>query len=183
MCVILAGMLHDLGHGPFSHMWEIFVHRGEDKMWTHEISSCAMVRRLFSINQIRLHDNPNTHDQCIDLITALIEGDPSKLLHLLSPDYMFLSEIVSNKYCNIDVDKIDYILRDAYHLRHSVSVEEFSGFLKRATIQDSHISYDADDFHLIENLFINRKKLHKEVYQHPKVAALEQLLVCFLGYS
>lgn len=175
MCVVLAGLLHDLGHGPYSHMWESFVHMGDDKEWTHESSSCDMVRRLFTVNGICLHGNPDTHNFCIDLITALIEGDPTKLSHLLTPDLMYLSEIVSNKYCNIDVDKIDYILRDAYHMKYSFILKDFEGFLKRAKIQGFHISYNVQDFHLIENLFINRRNLHKEIYQNPKVAALENL--------
>lgn len=178
----MAGLLHDLGHGPYSHMWERVVHAGDDKEWAHETSSSDMVRRLVEKNNIRLWSNDEDHNYCIDLITSLITGDTCRQEQLLEPNMMFLTEIVSNKYCNIDVDKIDYILRDSFHVLHSFELIDFKPFLERAkVVRDldnpniSHIGYFCGDFQLVENLFINRANLHTQIYQNRFVACAEQL--------
>jgi len=43
MCVMIAGLCHDLGHGPFSHLFEKYIATVSDKKWSHEESSLAML--------------------------------------------------------------------------------------------------------------------------------------------
>jgi HD superfamily phosphohydrolase len=51
LCVMLAGLCHDLGHGPFSHLWEFFV-REAGKEWHHETSSVQMFDHLIAENNL-----------------------------------------------------------------------------------------------------------------------------------
>ena len=89
-----------------------------------------MVAQLVEANNIKLWNTKEDQKYCIELIQALIIGDTSKLEQLLPNEMSFLSEIVNNKFCNIDVDKVDYLLRDGYHLKNSLEIkEDFAKFL------------------------------------------------------
>lgn len=180
-CVILGGLLHDIGHGPFSHLWEGVVHQGMDKSWTHEVQSQLMIEHMIKVNEIKLHESPDHHNFALRLITSLITGDYKTWAELLKPEEFFITEIVSNKLCNIDVDKFDYILRDNHYLNGHVALKSFIAFMERARIVVgtngiSHIGYHVNDFELIENLFFDRAYLHVNVYQHHQVAACEKMV-------
>jgi HD superfamily phosphohydrolase len=133
---------------------------------------------MLESNEISLDDDPEMHQKAIKLISSLITGDCEMWHRLLKPSEFYLTEIVSNKFCNIDVDKLDYLLRDNYYVNH-VKILPFKQFFTNAQVvfdNDgySHIAYHADDFPLIENMFINRANYHNEVYQHQNVAGIEK---------
>lgn len=182
-CVVLAGLLHDIGHGPFSHMWEDFVHSGSDKHWTHEQSSCDMARQLFANNEIQLSQEAYEHYYAEQLICALITGNQEALDTLLTPDTMYLAEIVHNKRYKIDVDKWDYLLRDVFYLGGVVQIgTEFVRLFDHArVVRDgsgiTHIGYRASDYRAIVALFEARTKLHIEFYQHPTILGLEKMMI------
>ncbi|XP_037040565.1 deoxynucleoside triphosphate triphosphohydrolase SAMHD1 [Bradysia coprophila] len=182
-CVMIAGLLHDVGHGPFSHMWDQFVHQRRYKDWNHETSSCDITRHIFDKNDIKLSTDMQEHVNGIEIIVSMINGDVDCLQKYLSNDQMYLSEIVNNKFCFIDVDKWDYILRDSYYLNNVISLPKgfariFSGARVTATADGvTHISYHIDDYHLVHELFENRANLHGRCYQHPEIIGIEHLLV------
>lgn len=121
-----------------------------------------MIEHLIRENDIKLDDDENTHKMALRLLTSLVTADTEAWEELLAPEEMFITEIVSNKFCKIDVDKIDYLLRDRRCADLiGVEVRPFEEFWKRAKIVvdkngRSHIGYHADDFEKIENLFRNR---------------------------
>lgn len=177
-----------MGHGPFSHLWEHCVHQASasNQNWTHESQSEQMIKDMIKCNKILLHSDRTVHEYAVELISSLITGDCEVWKRLLKPSEMYLTEIVSNKYCNIDVDKCDYLLRDYFYVH--LEIKPFKEFFHRARIFNdlngiSHIAYHADDFELIENMFINRAIYHKEVYQLPAVAGVEKQLqdICVLA--
>lgn len=112
-CVQIAGLCHDLGHGPFSHSFEKFVKTCSDDNWSHEGASVALLKDLVLKYAIQM-------EECqIELISQLILGIPSMQSSSepgLSKVPLFLFDIVSNKRNSLDVDKLDYINRDCYFL-------------------------------------------------------------------
>lgn len=184
-------------------MWEDFVHSGSDKHWTvrwfyialhyeeiittyfpfpqHEQSSCDMARQLFANNEIQLSQEAYEHYYAEQLICALITGNQEALNTLLTPDTMYLAEIVHNKRYKIDVDKWDYLLRDVFYLGGVVQIgTEFVRLFDHArVVRDgsgiTHIGYRASDYRAIVALFEARTKLHIECYQHPTILGLEKM--------
>jgi hypothetical protein len=137
-CVKLAGLVHDIGHGPFSHMFEEFIHRHGRQLaaagdaasaqqfldWTHESVCAPILERLIEANQITLadffaadEDDPDCRRR-LRFVVALVNGlnDDAVWPPELSPKLeakRFLFDIVNNKRNGIDVDKLDYLARDA----------------------------------------------------------------------
>lgn len=97
-------------------------------------------------------------------------------------DYLIVEfyQIVNNKFCLIDVDKWDYILRDSYYLNNAISIPRgFERLFSRARVTTvkgvPHISYHIDDYHLIYELFENRETLNERCYQHPKIIGIADM--------
>lgn len=121
----------------------------------------------------------------VDLIVALIRGDVegSTVRTVLGNKYHYLTEIVNNKYCLIDVDKWDYMVRDIHHLN---ATERFDGsfarcFEQATVVQPSndgrtHIAFHVDTLNAVRSVFATRAQLHAEFYQERRVIAIEMLL-------
>lgn len=140
-----------------------------------------MARQLFANNDIQLSQEAYEHYYAEQLICALITGNQDALDTLLTPDTMYMAEIVHNKRYKIDVDKWDYLLRDLFYLRSAVQIgTDFVQLFDHArVVRDgsgtTHIGYRASDYRLIVALFEARTKLHIECYQHPAILGLEKL--------
>lgn len=136
---------------------------------------------MVKVDKIRLDDSPEMHSFALRLITSLITADAEVWQEILKPEEMFITEIVSNKFCCIDVDKCDYILRDTLHVKDFVNIKPFIEFMDGARIVfdasgTSHIGYHVKAFDLIENLFYNRAYLHMNIYQYFQVAGAERMV-------
>lgn len=135
---------------------------------------------FFTKYDIKLSEEPLEHLYGVELIQALIIGDMKSLNTLLTPELMYLTEIVNNKFSNIDIDKVDYILRDAYYLKGNIQIHDFADLFDRCRVTKdindvTHISYEIDDYELICNLFENRANLHIYCYQEPTIRGVEQM--------
>ncbi|XP_035784727.1 deoxynucleoside triphosphate triphosphohydrolase SAMHD1 homolog [Anopheles albimanus] len=167
-CVLLAALLHDVGHGPYSHMWEKFVEvYGEH--WKHEESSVRIVDGI-------LRRSTDLSEQEIALVCGLIRGDA---FGLLSPDRRFLSQIVSG---DVDVDRCDYLQRDSQHVPDIISPSRpFRTIFDRARVMqlgnESILAYDLRDYALIYEMACARQTFHIRCYQDPKVLAAEHMML------
>ncbi|KAF5379301.1 hypothetical protein D9757_007646 [Collybiopsis confluens] len=186
-CVTLAGLLHDLGHGPWSHVWDSMliptVLPGET--WTHEEGSEMMLDFLIKDKKIviPLED--------VQFIKALIAGDPSKCS---SDEKLYLFEIVANKRNGLDVDKyahslspirwfdetstlrLDYIQRDSYHIGEPITLQT-ARLIKSARVMENQICYEYKDLDKVFEVYQTRHKLHKTWYNHKTAKAIEFMIV------
>jgi uncharacterized protein len=157
--VRLAALLHDIGHGPFSHVSEPLLQRYSDKTKL-KVKSQDEVHESISWEVI-LHNK--------ELARLLSEEDREHIVGLLRGEYGFslYKDIVSGP---IDVDKQDYLLRDS----HFCGVKY--GLYDQGRLTDTLLCHeDADDLilalsphgiHTLEQFVLARYYMHTQVYRH-----------------
>lgn len=165
--VELAGLCHDLGHGPFSHIYDdIYL---KDKIPDnhpfrhHEQRSCAILALINQKYAIGL--SVENIKQIQTMIHPEREKDKSN----------FLYQIVSNGKNGIDVDKFDYIARDTKALGIHYGFDHKRIFPYCKVIQGEICYCNKIIFNIFE-LFDTRYRLHKQVYNHPTVKRVDMTL-------
>uniref|UniRef100_A0A5B6ZAA4 HD-associated domain-containing protein n=2 Tax=Davidia involucrata TaxID=16924 RepID=A0A5B6ZAA4_DAVIN len=93
-----------------------------------------------------------------------------------SKEKRFLYDIVANGRNGIDVDKFDYIVRDSRACALGCNFE-FQRLLETMRVIDDEICYRAKEYLTIHKLFLSRADLHRTVYMHAKVKAIELMFV------
>ena len=162
----LAALIHDLGHGPFSHLWDDLCKKnGNHEEHEHRgIEMFKYMNRKYHLNY--------SHDD-IQFISELINPDMSKLQHKNPHFWMF--QIVANKESGLDTDKMDYLIRDCAVVGLDINKEDIYRVIDSAKVVDNVITFPKKPFYsrTIFNLFETRFKLHKALYQHPTVRGIE----------
>ncbi|TPX34637.1 hypothetical protein SmJEL517_g02664 [Synchytrium microbalum] len=190
-CVKLAGLCHDLGHGPFSHVFdnEFMKQAAPQKQWTHEAQSGVMLDYIMTeewkgnnpdldTNQVKMITNL-INDK--EFITRLIVGEmPRELdrgVSMREIERKFCFQIVANKTSSIDVDKFDYLLRDSLNVFGHKEFD-YSRFMKFSRVINNEICYKAPaDQNEIYDLFNARYKMSRRLYTHKGTKAVELMLV------
>ncbi|KAI4871907.1 hypothetical protein NFI96_027361, partial [Prochilodus magdalenae] len=174
LCVQIAGLCHDLGHGPFSHAFEIFMKEVKpDLQWKHEKQSVKIFQEIIKPHIV-------THSE-------LGEEDFTMIEQLICPpsdipkDKLYMYQIVANPTTGIDVDKMDYFSRDCHHLgmKCNFSHERYMKFARVCTDENGEKQIcmrDKEAMNMYE-LFHVRNLLHHNAYQHRVTKAVELMIV------
>ncbi|KAJ9089749.1 hypothetical protein DSO57_1009500 [Entomophthora muscae] len=169
-CVELAGLCHDLGHGPFSHLFDHGfiqkVYPGEK--WTHEQGSNMMLDYLIDDNNIDIEEDS------IRLIKSLILGERPEITQFREKGFLF--DIVANQRNSVDVDKFDYIQRDCHNIgiKSSYDTNRLMTFCR---VIDNQLCYNQKEVYNLYEMFHTRYSLFKRIYCHRVARALD-LMVC-----
>ena len=147
--VCIAILLHDIGHGPFSHTLEhtlIRVH--------HEALSLLFMERLNAQFRGRL-----------DLAIRIFRNEYAK---------PFLHQLVSGQ---LDMDRMDYLNRDSYFTGVSEGVIGWDRIIKMLNVHDDQLVVEEKGIYSIEKFLIARRLMYWQVYLHKTVLAAELMLV------
>ncbi|XP_026189182.1 deoxynucleoside triphosphate triphosphohydrolase SAMHD1-like [Mastacembelus armatus] len=190
LCVQFAGLCHDLGHGPFSHLFDgKFIPKARPGVnWKHEDATVKMLDHLVERNNLReaMEQYGLELPRDLDFIKEMIHP---KALTKETPwphkgrgqEKSFLYEIVSNSTNGIDVDKFDYFARDSHHLgiQNNFDHRRFLKFARVCEVdgeKQKHIcSRDKEEWNLID-MFNTRTGLHRRAYQHTVTKIIEIMI-------
>ncbi|MAJ44458.1 MAG: hypothetical protein CMF96_06915 [Candidatus Marinimicrobia bacterium] len=165
----ISALYHDVGHGPFSHVFDdIFipsVSKEDNIMNIHEYRSCYILEHVIK-------------HTCSDLYQFIKDDEIQFMKNIINPTdnhKSFIYQIVSNNKNGIDVDKFDYIKRDA----RSVGLHygyDCSRLVDDVYIINNSICYPKQSYMDIVNLFETRYRLHKTIYSHKTVISIQFMI-------
>jgi len=157
--VKIAALLHDVGHGPFSHVFEHLLINKLDK--THEdITSWV-------IGKGELKDVLNEIGCKPEEIAKLAVGT----LH--RPKKTFLDQIVSSA---VDVDKLDFVVRDTYHTGAEYGYIDIFRLIHALDVLEGNLAVDLGALSALESLIIARIESFKSIYFH-RVGRAAQIML------
>lgn len=161
---MLAGLLHDVGHGPFSHLFEDVVSKQCGITFNHEEMSERIARRVLG---------DLLPQSQVDVVVGLIRGRAA-------PQITY-GEIISNKRNGVDVDRLDYFIRDSMCCfgKPTVDVRVNRLFNSARLVCDDgqwQLAFEQKLALSLREIFTLRAKLHKNVYQHPVTKAIGHMV-------
>ncbi|CAF1026877.1 unnamed protein product [Brachionus calyciflorus] len=199
LCVQIAALCHDIGHGPFSHLFEELIK--PNCSFKHETASFLIFERIFDKlkSQSEFIEEGIFTEKDKILIIDLIHPKISKKLWSnfinqtndikiikdnflnqlgISMDKIFLFEIVSNFITNIDVDKWDYFTRDSFHMNLKINFD-YEKFIHNCYISelDGLNRLCFKDLEQILDLIKAKRSLQKYRYKIPSALALRLMLI------
>ncbi len=149
----IAILLHDIGHGPFSHALEHVLIENIH----HEELSLLLMNRL-----------NKTFNGQLDTAIAIFTNTYPKV---------FLHQLVSGQ---LDVDRLDYLTRDSFFTGVSEGVVGYDRLIKMLTVHDGELMVEEKAIYSIEKFLVARRLMYWQVYLHKTVLSAEMMLVKLL---
>lgn len=151
--VTLAILMHDIGHGPFSHALEHSIVSGV----THEDISAMFMERL----------NLEFNGKLDTAIAIFNDKYPKRFLH----------QLVSSQ---LDMDRLDYLKRDSFFTGVSEGIVGSDRIIKMLHVIDDELAVESKGIYSIEKFIVARRIMYWQVYLHKTVLSAEYLLIYIL---
>lgn len=153
----LAGLLHDIGHGPFSHLFEEVLER--KKKTSHEEIGKKLILKT------EIGDSLTKYGFDKKFLSELAFGNSK---------YPFMNEIISG---GLSADIMDYLPRDGYFTGAEHAKIDFKRIIQSLDVHEKKLSLDRSALYSFESMMISRYQMFKAVYFHKTVRSAEVMLL------
>ena len=151
---LCAALLHDLGHGPFSHSFEKIFNTD------HEAFTQAIITGPTEVNEVLSRVSPTFPQEVADVIN---KTHANKL-------------VISMISSQIDADRMDYLQRDAYFTGVSYGQFDMERILRLMRPSKDEVLIKESGMHAVENFIMSRYQMYWQIYFHPVSRGGEVLL-------
>lgn len=151
-----AALLHDIGHGPFSHLFEKLTGLRHER-WVERIITSPES----GVYQILTSRNPTWPARIASIIVGGWEGQP------------FVAELISSQ---MDVDRMDYLLRDSQMCGVTYGQVDLERLIQTLTVVDGHVALTDKGIHSAEEFLLARYFMYWNVYFHKATRSIETIL-------
>ncbi len=152
--VMIAGLLHDIGHGPYSHAFESVIGT------SHEKYTCRIIEEDTEITQILEKAKKGLAREVADIIRHR-HANP------------LLCQMISSQ---LDADRMDYLLRDAYFTGAAYGAFDLERILRTLRIIGSQLAVKQSGVYAVENYIMARYHMYWQVYYHPTARSYEYII-------
>lgn len=152
--VVLGILLHDIGHGPFSHTLEYTLTSGVN----HEMISLMLMERM-----------NKEFNGALSLAISIFKGDYHQ-----KP---FLHQMISGE---LDMDRLDYLMRDSFYTGVSEGIVGVDRIIHMLNVKDGDLVVEEKGIYSVEKFLVARRLMYWQVYLHKTVIAADALLISIL---
>lgn len=155
LVALCAALLHDVGHGAYSHTFEHIFETDHEKMTQLIITSPET-----EINQV---------------LKQVSDGFPQKVASVIAKTYPN-KQIVQMISSQIDADRMDYLLRDSYFTGTNYGNFDLNRILRVMRPYKDGIAFNFSGMHAVEDYVVSRFQMYQQVYFHPVSRSMEVIL-------
>ena len=167
--ISIIGLVHDLGHGPFSHTFDYWLKTQNNTIIPRDHEE----RSVLILKQVALKYKIDITKEEVEWICTRITNPPNE---------KWYDTLVCNPYSSFDTDKLDYLIRDARHFGFHCGFD-FNRIIQNMKIIQNKLCFCDRVYSDVEKLFNTREEMHRSIYRHPTIEKFQDHFLHLLNTS